>query len=291
MPGNTANSIWSSPSTAWPATTVGLPGAPTINAFAGALDTITLTVTQAADRTATAFVLKVHNAGGTEISDYSAPLLSTSAPDGNGRQRVVFGTDTSRLGGSYKFKVGISLGPARFGVDLRLAGCNRLAAVGLTARRTQSFLVPTASAAPPLQVAASNTLGTGDYSGLTDTAVAAYKPATPASLVATGRTDRATLTFLPTAGAVSFEAAILPASGDWRVATDALAPYAPVSVQPVDVSGTNKLTFDVPLSAFAYRDGQYTFKVRGLDGNGVPGDWSSASDPVSVGECHKWQGA
>lgn len=138
-------------------------------------------------------------------------------------------------------------------------------------------------------MAAINALGTGDFSGLTDAAVAAYKPATPTSLVATGHTDRATLTFLPTAGAVSFEAAILPATGDWRVATDALAPYAPLSVQTVDVGGTTKLTFDVPLSAFAYRDGQYTFKVRGLDANGVPGDWSSASTPVSVGECSKWR--
>lgn len=130
MPGNTANSIWSSPSTAWPATTVGLPGALTINAFAGALDTITLTVTQAADKTATAFVLMVHDASGTEISDYSAPLLSTSAPDGNGRQRVVFGTDTSRLGEIYRFKVGVSFGSARFGVALQLAGCNRPAGFG-----------------------------------------------------------------------------------------------------------------------------------------------------------------
>lgn len=141
---------------------------------------------------------------------------------------------------------------------------------------------PTCPRACP-QVAAVNSLGAGADSSLYDTAVAAYKPAVPQQLVATPGANTATLTFAPAAGAVSYEAAILPATGDWRVPTDALAPYAPSTVQPID--GTAKLTFDVPLSAVAYRDGQYKFQVRAVDANGVRGDWSAESGPVTVGEC------
>ena len=69
-----------------------------------------MTLKQAADQTATAFALKVFNTSSspTEIGDYSAPLLSISPPDGSGWQKVVFSAhqDPSRLGGSYKFKVG-----------------------------------------------------------------------------------------------------------------------------------------------------------------------------------------
>lgn len=133
-------------------------------------------------------------------------------------------------------------------------------------------------------MAAVNSLGAGADSSLYDTAVAAYKPSVPQQLVATPGANTATLTFVPAAGAVSYEAAILPATGDWRVPTDALAPYAPASVQQIDDSGTAKLTFDVPLSAFAYRDGQYKLQVRAVDANGVRGDWSAESDPVTVGE-------
>ena len=126
------------------------------------------------------------------------------------------------------------------------------------------------------------------------TPVAAYMPATPTDLTAAGLADKATLTFMPTAGAVWYEAAIHAATGDWRVATDALALFAPCSlsaapdgctaVRQVSVEGNDKLAFDVPLSAFSYRDGQYAFKVRAVDANGVPGDWSDASAAVTVGE-------
>lgn len=144
---------------------------------------------------------------------------------------------------------------------------------------------------PHLQVAAINSLGTGPDSDLTSPAVAAYKPAMPTGLVVAGHTGSATLTFLPTAGAVSYEAAILPATGAWQVATDALAPYAPSAVQQISVDGTAKLTFEVPLSALAYRDGQYTFKVRAVDSNHVAGEWSSASNAVTVGEWPRWDGS
>lgn len=109
VPGNTAlPGLWSAPSNVWPATTVGLPGKPTINSVVGAQDTITLAVTQAADKTATSFALRVYDAAGTEaiIPEYSTPLLSVGTPDGSGKQTVVFGTDSTRLGGSYTFKVG-----------------------------------------------------------------------------------------------------------------------------------------------------------------------------------------
>lgn len=97
-------------SNVWPATTVGRPGAPTISSVVGSELTITVTLKQAADVTAIAFELKAFDTGSspTEISGYSAPLLSVGPPDGSGWQKVVFGThqDPSRLGGSYKFKVG-----------------------------------------------------------------------------------------------------------------------------------------------------------------------------------------
>ena len=121
-------------------------------------------------------------------------------------------------------------------------------------------------------------------------AVAAYMPDTPTNLVAVGGTDKATLSFTAPAGAVWYEATIL-AAGDWQVpSTISLAPYAPCPLsQPINTCGAlgldaGKTAFDVPLSALAYRDGDYSFKVRAMDANGVPGDWITASGDVSVGE-------
>lgn len=150
-----------------------------------------------------------------------------------------------------------------------------------------------------MQVVPVNSLGEGTASDLTSgTPVAAYMPATPNDLTAAGTADKATLTFMPTAGAVWFEAAIHAATGDWRVVTDALAQFAPcplsaptdgcTAVRQVTVEGTDKLQFDVPLSAFSYRDGQYAFKVRAVDANGVPGDWSDVSAAVTIGELGRW---
>lgn len=126
------------------------------------------------------------------------------------------------------------------------------------------------------------------------TPVAAYMPATPSGVSAAGFADMASLTFLPAAGAVWYEAAIHAATGDWRVAPDALALFAPCTLNaPADgctelrqftVDGVDQLAFAVPLSAFSYRDGQYAFKVRAVDANGVPGDWSDLSAAVTVGE-------
>ncbi len=90
----------------WPAVTIGLPGKPTIISAAGSKDTITLVVEQAADATATSFELAVFDASGAAVSPtYTAPLLSVGSRS-NGRQTVVFGTDSSKLGGTYRFKVG-----------------------------------------------------------------------------------------------------------------------------------------------------------------------------------------
>ncbi len=129
-----------------------------------------------------------------------------------------------------------------------------------------------------------NSVGKSTASEMTDTPVAAYQPTAPTGLSAAGGAAMATLTFEPASGAVSYEAAIVAATGDWRIPTDALLPYAPASVQQVESS--TKLTFGVPLSAFAYRDGQYKFQVRAVDANGVRGDWSTASSAVTVGECY-----
>ena len=152
-------------------------------------------------------------------------------------------------------------------------------------------------------MAAVNSLGEGAESSLTGgTPVATYMPATPTDLTTAGFVDRAALTFLPTAGAVWFEAAVLPADGDWRVPTAALARLAPCSlsvtpaeagcdaVQQIDDQGTTRLAFDVPLSALSYRDGQYVFKVRDLDAKGVPGDWSNASAAVTISAWAGWAG-
>lgn len=120
--------------------------------------------------------------------------------------------------------------------------------------------------------------------------VAAYMPDTPTNLVAVGGTSKASVSFTAPAGAVWYEAMIL-AAGDWQVpSTISLAPYAPCLLsQPINTCGSlrldaGKTAFDVPLSALAYRDGDYSFKVRAMDANGVPGDWSTASGDVSVGE-------
>lgn len=93
-------------SNVWPATTVGRPDAPTILSVAGSKDAIKLVVRQAEDRSASAFVLKTFDPSGTEISPaYAAPLVSVGAPDSERRQLVVFATDDSRRGGTYRFKV------------------------------------------------------------------------------------------------------------------------------------------------------------------------------------------
>ncbi|PRW20926.1 fibronectin type III domain-containing [Chlorella sorokiniana] len=242
--GNTASNAWSAPSSAWPATTVGLPGKPSIISTTGAKDAITLVVQQAVDSTATSFALKVHDASGSAINGYSAPLLSVAAADSNGRQQVVFGTDSTRLGGTYKFKV-----------------------------------------------AAINSLGNGADSDLSSTAVPAYMPATPTGLSAEGSGTSAKLTFTPPAGAVAYEArALAPAGDSWAVTSASrFSPYAPCSLTPpitgcagVQTSGPEH-SLEVPLSALANLDGRYKFQVRGVDANGVPGDWCTESDAVTVG--------
>lgn len=144
------------------------------------------------------------------------------------------------------------------------------------------------------QVAATNSLGTGTESALTSTAVAAFKPAIPTSLVAAGGPSRATLTYAPATGAVWYEARILAATSAWAVTTTELVPFAPcplstlptgcTAVRTVTVGAASLRSFDVPLSAFRNRAGQYTFQVRAVDTNGVPGDWSAASDGVTVGK-------
>ncbi len=114
-------------------------------------------------------------------------------------------------------------------------------------------------------------------------------PDKPTGLTATGSGNKAVLAFTPPAGAVSYEVAILVATGDtWAVtAASSLAPYAPASVT---VSGAQR-QFDVPLSALANLDGRYKFQVRAVDANGVRGDWSTESGAVTVGECASRQAA
>ncbi len=64
-------------------------------------------VEQAADATATSFELEVFDASGAAVTPaYNAPLQSVGGRDGNGRQTVVFGTDSTKLGGTFRFKVG-----------------------------------------------------------------------------------------------------------------------------------------------------------------------------------------
>lgn len=122
-----------------------------------------------------------------------------------------------------------------------------------------------------------NSVGSSTASPLTSAAeaVAAYMPGTPSNLVAVGGTHKATLSFTAPAGAVWYEAAIL-AAGDWQVpSTISLAPYAPCPLsQPINTCGVLQLDageteFDVPLLALAYRDGDYSFKVRVVDANGA----------------------
>lgn len=108
---------WSLVSNVWPATTVGLPGKPTIIDAKGSRDNITLVVEQAADATATSFTLQVFKADGSAVTPaYEAPLLSVGTLDANRRQRVVFGTDSTKLGGTYLFKVGRALFSWRAGL-------------------------------------------------------------------------------------------------------------------------------------------------------------------------------
>lgn len=104
--GGTPNFSPSPASNAWPATTVGRPDAPEILSVTGSKDAIKLVVRQAGDRTATSFVLQIFDPSGAEVSPaYSAPVVSVGAPDSERRQLVVFATDASRLGGTYRFKV------------------------------------------------------------------------------------------------------------------------------------------------------------------------------------------
>ncbi len=72
----------------------------------GSKDAIKVALRQAEDRSGISFILQTFDASGTAVSPaYDAPLVSVGAPDGERRQLVVFATDASRRGGTYRFKV------------------------------------------------------------------------------------------------------------------------------------------------------------------------------------------